>query len=288
MLAAGILGMTGASLIEAIDKGAGAVVTKSVGLKPQEGYHNPAVAHVDCGLLNAMGLPNPGVHEFVEEIRELKQARAHVPVIVSVYGFSAEEFAETARVAAKAGADAIELNVSCPHVKKTGSEIGQNPSLVAEVVKKVKAVVDKPAIVKLTPNVSDIVEVAEVGVKAGADAVTAINTLRAMAIDVETAHSSLANRIGGLSGPAIKPVAVRCVYELYEEVNVPIIGCGGVNTWRDAVEFMMAGASAVQIGTAVASKGLGVFKSVAYGMDSFLKRKGFGSVKDLVGLSHRH
>jgi dihydroorotate dehydrogenase (NAD+) catalytic subunit len=288
MLAAGIFGMTGASLIEAIDNGAGAVVTKSVGPKPQEGYHNPAVVHVDCGLLNAMGLPNPGVHEFAEEIRELKQARAHVPIIVSVYGFSAEEFAETALVAAKAGADAVELNVSCPHVKKTGSEIGQNPSLVAEVVKKVKAVVHKPIIVKLTPNVSDAVEVAEAGVKAGADAVTAINTLRAMAIDVETAHPILANRVGGLSGPAIKPVAVRCVYELFEEVKVPIIGCGGVTTWRDAVEFLMAGASAVQIGTAVASEGLGVFKSVTNGMDSFLKQKRFGSVKDLVGLSHRH
>jgi len=288
MLAAGILGMTGASLLEAIDNGAGAVVTKSVGPKPQEGYHNPAVVHVNCGLLNAMGLPNPGVHDFAEEIREIKQARAHVPIIVSVYSFSAEEFAETARVAAKAGADAIELNVSCPHVKKTGSEIGQSPSLVAEVVKKVKAVAHKPVIVKLTPNVADIVEIAKAGVDAGADAITAINTLRAMAIDVETAQPILANKIGGLSGPAIKPVAVRCVYELYESVNVPIIGCGGVTTWQDAVEFMLAGASAVQIGTAIASKGLGVFKSVANGIDSFLKRKGFGSVKDIVGLSHRH
>jgi dihydroorotate dehydrogenase (NAD+) catalytic subunit len=288
MLAAGILGLSGASLLEAIDNGAGAVVTKSVGPKPQEGYHNPAVVHVNCGLLNAMGLPNPGVTEFVKEIREIKQARARVPIIVSVYGFSAEEFAETARVAAKAGADAIELNVSCPHVKKTGSEIGQNPSLVAEVVKKVKAVVDKSVLVKLTPNVADIVEVAKAGVDAGADAITAINTLRAMAIDIETALPVLANKIGGLSGPAIKPVAVRCVYELYEEVNVPIIGCGGVTTWQDAVEFMLAGASAVQIGTAVASKGLGVFKSLANGVDSFLKRKGFGSVKDIVGLSHRH
>ena len=288
MLAAGILGMTGASLIEAIDNGAGAVVTKSVGPKPQEGYHNPAVVHVNCGLLNAMGLPNPGVHDFAEEIREIKQARAHVPIIVSVYSFSAEEFAETARVAAKAGADAIELNVSCPHVKKTGSEIGQSPSLVAEVVKKVKAVAHKPVIVKLTPNVADIVEVARAGVDAGADAITAINTLRAMAIDVETAQPILANKIGGLSGPAIKPVAVRCVYELYESVNVPIIGCGGVTTWQDAVEFMLAGASAVQIGTVIASKGLGVFKSVANGIDAFLKRKRFGSVKDIVGLSHRH
>lgn len=286
MLASGILGLSEALLIEAINNGAGAVVTKSVGLKPKEGYNNPAVVQVDCGLLNAMGLPNPGVHEFVEEIRALKEAKAHVPVIVSVYGFSAEEFAETARVAASAGANAVELNVSCPHVKKTGAEIGQNASLVSDVVKKVKTRIDKPVIVKLTPNVADIVEVAKAGVEAGADAVTAINTLSAMSINIETAQPVLANRIGGLSGSAIKPVAVRCVYELYESINSPIIGCGGVTVWQDAVELMLAGASAVQIGTSIASKGLGVFKSVTRGMESFLKRKGFGSVKDIVGLSH--
>jgi len=287
MLAAGILGLSGTSLSEVINNGAGAVVTKSVGLKPREGYLNPALVQVNCGLLNAMGLPNPGVREFVEEIKEVKQVRVDVPIIVSVFGFSAEEFAKTARVAAKAGADALELNVSCPHVKKTGSEIGQSPSLVAEVVKKVKGVVDKPVIVKLTPNVADIGEIAKAGVKAGADAVTAINTVRAMRIDVETTRPILANKIGGLSGPAIKPIAVRCVFEVYEEVDVPIIGCGGVTTWQDAVEFLLAGASAVQIGTAIASKGLGVFKSVARGIDSYLHRKGFRSVKEIVGLSHR-
>jgi len=287
MLAAGILGLSGASLREVIENGAGAVVTKSVGLKPRQGYPNPTVVQVSCGLLNAMGLPNVGVQDFVEEIREVKQFRANVPIIVSVYGFSAEEFAKVARVAQKAGADALELNVSCPHVKKTGSEIGQNPSLVAEVVEKVKAVVKKPVILKLTPNVADVAEVAKAGVKAGADAVTAINTVKAMKIDVETAQPILANKIGGLSGPAIKPVAVRCVYEIYEAVNVPVIGCGGATTWQDAVEFMLAGASAVQIGTAIASVGLGVFKSVTKGVDSYLRRKGFGSVKDIVGLSHR-
>jgi len=287
MLAAGILGLSGASLREVIDNGAGAVVTKSVGLKPREGYPNPAVVQVNCGLLNAMGLPNPGVRDFVEEIRELKQERAGVPIILSIYGFSPEEFAQTARIAAKMGADALELNVSCPHVKKTGSEIGQSPSLVAEVVRKVKSVVEKPVMVKLTPNVADIVEVAKAGVKAGADAITAINTVRAMAIDIETKQPILANKIGGLSGPAIKPIAVRCVYEIYEAVDVPIIGCGGITTWQDAVEFMLAGASAIQIGTAIASKNLGVFKSVTRGVDSYLRRTGFRSIKDIVGLSHR-
>jgi dihydroorotate dehydrogenase (NAD+) catalytic subunit len=154
-------------------------------------------------------------------------------------------------------------------------------------VKKVKAEVKKPVILKLTPNVADIVAVAEAGAKAGADAITAINTVRAMKIDVETAKPILANKFGGLSGPAIKPIAVRCVYEIYEQLKTPIIGCGGVTTWEDAVEFMLAGASAVQIGSAIAWKDLSVFKSVASGIDRYLKQKGFRSVKDIVGLSHR-
>lgn len=287
MLAAGILGMTGASLKEASVWGAGAVVTKSVGLKPREGYSNPTVAQVACGLLNAMGLPNPGVSEFREEIKEVKQSETPIPLIVSIYGFSSSEFVKVAKVAAEAGADALELNVSCPHVRDTGAEIGQNPSLVAEVVEEVKKNVLQPVFVKLTPNVADIVGVAKVAVEAGADALVAVNTVRAMAIDVETTRPILSNRIGGLSGPAIKPIAVRCVYEIYREVDVPIVGCGGVASWGDAVEFMLAGASAVQIGTAIATEGMGVFKSITRGISSYLKRKGFRSIEEIVGLSHR-
>jgi len=287
MLAAGILGLSGASMRQAVENGAGAIVTKSVGLKPRVGYANPAVVQVNCGLLNAIGLANPGVQDFAEEIEELKKDGLSVPVVASVFGFSSEEFAKAAHILTGAGADAVELNVSCPHVEKTGAEIGQSPTLVAEVVKRVKRAVNKPVIVKLTPNVTDIVEVAEAGVKAGADAVTAINTVRAMTIDVETASPILANKIGGLSGSAIKPIAVRCVYEIYEAVKVPIVGCGGITNWRDSVEFMLAGASAVQIGTAIASEGLGVFKSVTRGIGSYIRKKGFRSVKDIVGLSHR-
>lgn len=287
MLAAGILGMSGASMLEVIRNGAGAVVTKSLGLKPRKGYANPAIVQVPCGIINAMGLPNPSINSFGEEILEIKQLKLDVPLIVSVYGFSAEDFAKVAQKAEKIGADAVELNVSCPHVEGTGCEIGQNPKLVAEVVKKVKATVKKPVILKLTPNVDDIVAIAEAGAKAGADAITAINTVRAMKIDVETTKPILANKFGGLSGPPIKPIAVRCVYEIYERVKTPIIGCGGVATWEDAVEFLLAGASAVQIGSAIAWKDLGVFKSVTKGIDCYLRRKGFRSVKDIVGLSHR-
>ena len=287
MLAAGILGMSGASMLEVIRNGVGAVVTKSLGLKPRKGYANPAIVQLDCGIINAMGLPNPSIKWFAEEIQEIKQLKLDVPIIASVYGFSVEDFAKVAQKAEKIGADAVELNVSCPHVEGTGCEIGQNPKLVAEVVKKVKAMAKKPVILKLTPNVDDIVAIAEAGVKAGADAVTAINTVRAMKIDIETAQPVLANKFGGLSGPAIKPIAVRCVYEIYEQVKIPIIGCGGVTTWEDAVEFLLAGASAVQIGSAIAWKDLGVFKSVTRGIDRYVRRKGFRSVKEIVGLSHR-
>jgi len=286
MLAAGILGLTGSSLRSVIEAGAGAVVTKSVGLKPREGYPNPTVVQVEGGLLNAMGLPSPGIHHFGDEIREAKEGG--IPIIVSVYGFSPEEFAEVARIASEAGADALELNVSCPHVEKTGTEIGQNPRLVAEVVAMVKKRVDKPVFVKLTPHVTDITEVAKAAVEAGADAITAINTVRAMAINIETTRPILANKIGGLSGPAIKPIALRCVYEIFQGVDVPVIGCGGITTWRDAVEFMLAGASAVQIGTAIALKGLGVFESITRGIDAYLRRRDFRSVTEIVGLSHRH
>lgn len=288
MLAAGILGLSATTLKEAIKQGAGAVVTKSISLEPRSGYTNPAVVQLgDYGLLNAMGLPNPGAKDFATELKELKQNGLNAPVIASVFGFSENEFAKVAKILTKAGADAIELNVSCPHVEKTGSEIGQNPKLVSQVVRKVRNAITAPAIVKLTPNVADITEVATAAARAGADAIVAINTLRAMSIDIETARPILGNKIGGLSGRALKPVTVRCVYEIYEAVNVPVIGCGGVATWKDAVELMLAGASAVQIGTAVASNGLGVFKSVSKGIDAYMHRNGFRSLKEIVGLSHR-
>jgi dihydroorotate dehydrogenase (NAD+) catalytic subunit len=286
VLASGILGYSAESLENIVAGGAGAVVTKSIGLAPRTGYANPTVVQSKCGLINAMGLPNPGIDAYVQEIRHAKTV-LQVPLIVSVYGYSAEEYAETAKKAAEAGADAVELNVSCPHVKETGSEIGQNPEVVAEVVKKVKNAMQKPVFVKLSPNVTDIVEIAEAAVKAGADALTVINTVKAMAIDVDTALPVLSNKRGGLSGPAIKPIALRCVYDIYEKVKTPIMGCGGVTSWRDAVEFFLAGASAVQIGTAIALKSPSVFKAVNRGVNAYLKKKEIGSVKEIVGLSHR-
>jgi dihydroorotate dehydrogenase (NAD+) catalytic subunit len=286
VLASGILGYSAESLESIVEGGAGAVITKSIGVKPRVGYGNPTVVQTKCGFINAMGLPNPGIDAYVQEIRHAKTILS-VPLIVSVYGYSAKEYAVTAKKAAEAGADAVELNVSCPHVKETGSEIGQNAVVLAEVIKKVKAAMHKPLIVKLSPNVTDIAETAEAAVKAGADALTAINTVKAMTIDAETALPVLSNKRGGLSGPAIKPIALRCVYDICERVKVPVMGCGGITTWRDAVEFYLAGASAVQIGTAIALNGSSVFQTINRGVEAYLKKKKFRSVTEIVALSHR-
>lgn len=286
ILASGILGYSAEFLKRVAKGGAGAVVTKSVGVEPRVGYPNPTVVQAEGGLINAMGLPNPGIEVYSEEIRFSKTI-LHVPLIVSIFGYSAEEYAAVAKKSVDAGADAVELNVSCPHVKQTGAEIGQNQKLLSEVVLQVKSAINKPLIVKLSPNVSDITLLARAAVEAGADALTATNTLKAMAIDTETMLPVLSNIKGGLSGPAVKPVALRCVYDVHEALpDVPVIGCGGVTDWRDAVEFFLAGAWAVQIGTAVAGN-TEVFQSVAKGVEFYLRKKRYGSVKDIVGLAHR-
>lgn len=284
MLAAGILGVTGMSLKRVAEAGAGGVVTKSIGPRPREGYRNPTLTETQCGFLNAMGLPNPGAKEFMREIQIAKKGGA--PVIASIFGASKQEFASVGLVMEEAGADALELNVSCPHAEVAA--LGQSPGLTFDVTEAVKKNVGIPVFVKLTPNVTDITAVARKAEEAGADGVTCINTLRAMAVDVETGRPILANRVGGLSGPAIKPVAVRCVFEVSKEVGIPVMGCGGITHWQDAVEFMLAGAWAVQIGTAVAFKGLNVFREVVEGIRAYLRRKKYRSVKEIVGLAHHY
>ncbi|UCH32808.1 MAG: dihydroorotate dehydrogenase [Candidatus Bathyarchaeota archaeon] len=285
ILAAGILGISGLTLKRVAKAGAGAIVTKSLGLKPRSGYKNPTVVQVDGGLVNAMGLPNPGIEHFSQEIKETKGIAT--PIIASIYAFSPKEFSIVAEKAIEIGADGLELNVSCPHAHKTGAEIGQDPRLVEAVVKEVKRIVEKPVFVKLTPNVADIARLAKAAEMGGADAITAINTVKAMVIDVETATPILHNKIGGLSGPAIKPIAVRCVYEIYSAISIPLIGCGGICNWRDAVEFLEAGASAVQIGTAIATKGPRIFKQISEGIKSFLVKKKLRSVREIVGTAHK-
>jgi len=280
LLAAGILGTTGASLRRAALAGAGGVVTKSVGSVPREGHPGPTVVGVECGLLNAMGLPNPSYKEFQEEIDTAKTGG--VPVIASIFGSSAEEFAKIARGLEP---DAFELNLSCPHAEKYGSELGRYPEMVEAVTGAVKAAANVPVWVKLTPNTADIAELGLAAQRGGADAVVAINTLKAMAIDIETGYPILGNRFGGLSGQAIKPVAVRCVYDLASQLEIPVIGVGGVTSWEDAVEMIQAGACAVQVGTALL-RGYSVFSEITEGLSRYLERKSL-TLEELSGLAGR-
>ena len=270
-------------MIRASRAGAGAVVSKSFNVKGREGYRNPSFIEVQGGFLNALGIPNPGMEEMREEVETA--SKAGVPVIASVFGFDAEEFAAAAAMGEKGGAIAVELNVSCPHVREVGVEIGQRPKVVAEVTQAVKGRVRIPVFVKLSPNVTDITEVAKAAQSAGADAVTAINTALGMAVNVDSAYPILGGTLGGLSGPALHPIAVRAIYQIRRAVDLPIIGVGGVQDYRGALEMMMVGASAVQIGSAVTSQGLEIFRDVTTGMSKFLEQRGLSSIRQVIGIA---
>lgn len=228
----------------------GAVVVKATTLEPRLGNPTPRVTEVTAGMLNAIGLANPGVEQVInEELPWL--AQQNVPIIVNVAGSTVEEYCQVVQKVSDSGlAQAIELNVSCPNVKLGGLTFGSDPDVLSDLVKKVKQVATIPVFVKLSPNVTDIQVLAKATEQAGADGISLINTLIGMRIDLQTGKPVLANKIGGLSGPAIKPVAIRMVYQVAQAVQIPIIGMGGIATGEDALEFIMAGASAVMVGTA--------------------------------------
>ena len=281
ILASGINDKVPEQWIRAHHEGAGGVVTKSIGIEPRKGYDNPTIVELPYGLINAMGLPNPGWKGF----REMVEGYTfNFPLIVSIFGGSREEFAFLAEKLSDV-ADAFELNLSCPHAKGYGMEIGQKPENVYEVVRAVKDATDKPVIAKLTPNTDDITKLGLAAERAGADAVSAINTLKAIAIDVYARRPILSNRFGGYSGPGVKPVALRAVYDLARALEIPVVGIGGITTWRDAVEFLLAGASALQIGTAVSLRGWKVFREIKEGIKGYLESEGFSSVGEIVGLA---
>ncbi len=286
ILASGILGTAGTSLKRVVTMGgASAIVTKSLGISPRSGHKSPTIVKEEKGgLISAIGLANPGYENFKDEIEIARQGGA--PVIGSVYGFSFREYIEVAQGLEDYGAAAVELNLSYPNVGKTGAFYGKHKELSFEVVKAVKESVGIPVIAKLTANVSDIVSVAKSCEDAGCDAITAITALEAMKINVDTGRPVLGNKVGGLSGPCIKPIAVRCVYEIAKEVDVPVIGCGGATTGEDAIEFMMAGASAVQIGTGILTRGVTIFKKVSREMEEILKRGGYKNVSEIIGIAH--
>jgi len=284
ILAAGVLDETGKTMKAVASAGAGALVTKSIGKSPRQGHDNPCVVELDYGLLNAMGLPNPGIEAYREEIAIALESGA--PVIGSVFGGDEEEISEVAALMEDCGVAAVELNLSCPHAKGLGAEIGSSPEKVESVCREAKNTVGIPVLAKLTPNTRSIVELAEAAERGGADALVAINTLKGMAISPEARMPVLANKLGGLSGPAIKPIGLRCVYEIYEAVEIPVVGVGGVSNGRDAVEYIMAGASAVQIGTAVWRQGLSVFRTICDEISEFMDENGIAALTEIVGAVH--
>ncbi|MGZ4863384.1 MAG: dihydroorotate dehydrogenase [Halobacteriota archaeon] len=283
MLAAGIMGSAASSLRRIMSLGAGAVVTKSIGQLSREGHPGPVLVEIPGGYLNAMGLPNMGV-AFLDELETLSTDEERKPIIVSLFGNCPDDFVELSETFCR-HADALELNLSCPHAQGFGTEVGSDPAAVKAITNAVSKHVDVPVWVKLTPNVTDITALGQAAEKGGADAVVAINTVKAMAIDVEGARPVLGNVFGGLSGRAIKPIAVKCVYDLYSALSIPIIGVGGICNYEDALEFIMAGARAVQIGSAFA-RDLSVFEHVAVGIDRYLSTKCI-SFEDVVGIAHK-
>jgi dihydroorotate dehydrogenase (NAD+) catalytic subunit len=285
LLASGIWGESGASLSGAWNAGAGGVITKSIGSTPRPGYPNPTIeVYETWGLLNAMGLPNPGIDEYPREIEAARRAGA--TVIGSVFGGDEEEFARLAHQIEATGVAAVELNLSCPHAEGFGTEVGSEPEDVERIVRAVVRSVRVPVIAKITPNAADPAGLAEAAERGGAAAVSAINTLRALAIDVTLRRPVLAHGLGGLSGAAIKPVGLACVWQIYRRVKIPVIGVGGIRTGLDALEYIMAGARALQVGTAITFGGVAVFGRLNQELSDRLDQLGIARLEDAVGAAH--
>jgi len=285
VLASGVLGNNKAILERVWENGCGLPTMKSIGPAPREGHKNPTVIDLGNGMINAVGLPSPGYLNMEEEWQEL--SNRDFPVNASIYGGSVDEFVRVAEFVSAKGPDFIELNISCPNSDQHGMIFGVNTKSSHDVVVAVKKVIDVPLIAKLTPAAPNIADIAKACEDAGADAICAINTAGpGMVIDIESRQPVLAFKKGGLSGPMIKPVAVRCVYDIFRAVSIPIIGLGGISTGEDAVEIIMAGATLVGIGTAVRYRGITVFDKVNKEIDQWLTAHDT-TMEEIRGAAHR-
>ncbi len=287
VLAAGMLGLSEDLLIRVGESGAGAVVSKSCGLRPRPGYPNPVVLDWGIGLINAVGLSNPGVDATAEEIKIAKRVLKPkgVAVIASIFAQSVWDFGTVAEKISRAEPDLIEANISCPNVEHEFQQyFCATPYIAAQVTRRIKQCTDIPVIVKLSPNYPGIGDIAAAVVEAGADAISAINALGpGMIIDIESRMPVMSVRVGALSGPPIHPIAVRCVNDVARAVHVPIIGIGGNTTARDAIEMIIAGAHAVGIGSAIYTHGLDVFKETTLGIEEYMRRHNYERLEDFRG-----
>ncbi|MEE8390185.1 MAG: dihydroorotate dehydrogenase [Anaerolineae bacterium] len=287
ILASGILGLSHEVMARVARTGAGGITSKSCSLKPRSGYPNPTILDWGPGLINAVGLSNPGVEVMVEEIRAAKEKLTPmgVPIIVSIFAETIYDFGTVARFISEAEPDLIEINISCPNIDNRYRLMFAADSYVAaQVTRRVKQNTDVPVLVKLSPNVTDIVKIARAVVEAGADGITAINSLGpGIILDVETCRPVLAHGTGGVSGPAMRPIAVRCVRDICRAVDVPVVAVGGVTSGRDVVEMILVGATAVGIGSAVYYRGMGVFQKVCDELGDYMERHGYSDLEAFRG-----
>jgi dihydroorotate dehydrogenase (NAD+) catalytic subunit len=286
VLASGILGVAVSSLKRVYREGAGLLTTKSVGPEGRKGHPGPVIYDWGEGLINAVGLSNPGIDDF---IAHYDNDRIDFPIAISIYGKTEADFPAIAKKLQALKYDFLEVNISCPNVHdEFGTPFSFFPELTLSIVRSVKEAAERPIIVKLSPNTHRLIDVAKSAVNGGADALCIMNTLGpGMVVNIDTGVPVLGNRAGGISGPAILPITVRNVYEVCKEVSVPVIGTGGITNWEGAVQVMMAGASLYGIGSAVYTEGIGVFKAIEHGVQAFLEANGFESTEEIIGLAQR-
>lgn len=288
ILSSGILGVTASSLAMVARHGAGAVTTKSCCQREKAGHPGPVIIPFEGGLLNAVGLANPGVEKEVEELREYRK-QSSTPVIASIFAGTIGEFKQVAAIMAEAEPDMIEVNVSCPNVKSEfGEPFSTDPKAIAEITRLVKQHAGRiPVAIKLSPNGPPIATMAKAAEDAGADAITAINTVGpGMLIDINTRKPFLANKAGGVSGIAILPIAIRCIFDIFRAVKIPIIGGGGVMTWEHALQMLLAGATTIGIGTGIYNEKLDIFRKINDGLSQFMKENTLNDLRDLIGKAH--
>jgi len=284
ILASGILGVTKASVNEIGNLGAGAVTLKSLCHESRIGNKNPTMFADKSVFMNAVGLPGQGIDNALIDFKTLSDLK--VPVIGSIYGYKISQFGQVTKKMASLKPAMIEVDISCPHLDY-GKPYDADPKLTAEVTKIVKKNSGKiPVSIKLSPNVHDIKEIAHAAEKAGADAITAINTVTAMVIDIDARKPILANKLGGMSGPALKPIAIRCVFEIYDTVKIPIIGTGGITYGKDAIEMIMAGATGIGIGSGIFYRGNNIFKKVCDEMENWMKKNKIKNLDEIRGCAH--
>lgn len=283
VIASGILGVTGACMVNDIKRGAGGVTMKSVSLQPRTGHPNPTITTGGCFMINAVGLSNAGVQASIKEIEYYKK-NSKAPIIASIFAGHTEEFGKVVKEITKAKPDFIEVNISCPNVEdEFGKPFSEDADLAELVTKTVRRNTKIKIIVKLSPNVPNIALIAKAVEKAGADAICAVNTFNGTLIDISTRKFVLHNRFGGVSGPAIKPMAVKAVYDIHKAVKIPIIGTGGVTTGEDVIEMMLAGANLVGIGSAYYFRGRNAAADIMKEVEKIMKKEKITKLQDIIG-----